>query len=74
MRCNAASKNADRCPGVGYRASTSLTRIVSTLFGSKPVSTCLRASRLWTITPAPINNTSDSATSHTISKRRVPIS
>ena len=72
MRCNAASKNADRCAGVGYRASTSLTRIVRTLFGSKPVSPCLRASRLWIITPAPINNTSDSATSHTISRRRVP--
>ena len=72
MRCNAASKNADRCAGVGYRVSTSLTSIVRTLFGSKPVSPCLRASRLWTITPAPINSTSDSATSHTISKRRVP--
>jgi len=35
------------------------------------VSPYLRASRLWIITPAPINNTSDSATSHTISKRRV---
>ena len=72
MRCSAASKNDERCTGDGYRASTSLTRIVRTLFGSKPVSPCRRASRLWIITPAPINNTSDSATSHTISRRRVP--
>ena len=63
---------ATAAAGVGYRASTSLTFIVRTLFGSKPVSPYLRASRLWIITPAPINNTSDSATSHTISKRRVP--
>ena len=72
MRCNAAPKNADRWAGVGYRVPTNVTSIVSTLFGSKPVSPCLRASRLWTITPAPISSTSDSATSHTISTRRVP--
>src|SRR5437764_369335 len=49
----AASKNDDRCAGVGYRVSTSVTSIVRTLFGSKPVSTCLRASRRWRDGPEP---------------------
>src|SRR4029453_1783605 len=68
----ALSQNDARRTGGGWRASPSLILIVRTLFGSKPVSPYLRASRLWIITPAPINNTSDSATSHTISTRRVP--
>ena len=52
MRCSAASKNDERCTGDGYRTSTSLTLIVRTSFGSKPVSPCLRASRHWIITDA----------------------
>ena len=59
------------CAGFGYRVPGSLTSIVSTLCGSKPASTLRRASRLRSITAAPISSTTESATSQTISRRRV---
>ena len=70
MRSSVVSKKAVRCGAVAYRLAGSVTRIVSTLRGSNPASTCRRATRLRTITPAPVSRTTDNATSPAISNRR----
>ena len=72
MRSSARSKK--RCvsrAGPVARLRQRRRCIVSTLLGSNPASTWRSAVRLRSITPAPISSTSDSATSQTISTRRV---
>ena len=73
MRCErASSKNALRLRRRCRTASAAGRRASSArCCGSKPASTLRSASRLRSMTPAPISSTTDSATSQTISRRRV---
>jgi hypothetical protein len=61
MRCKAASKNAARCPGARIPRLHQSHAHREHVSGIETGVAGFESQQVWTITPAPINNTSDSA-------------